>query len=97
VKKNGTWNYYGNFGYYAYEYRKRSFSESKYTKNVDNIFYREDLKNTKLFILDVALSLGTNDYNPWLVYSIVSIHMTCNKDWLKIYHDRTNGGNIYLG
>jgi hypothetical protein len=59
VKKNGTCNYCGKFGHYAYECRKKKFNESKYRRQEGNFVDREaevsdDLKNLKLFISDVA-------------------------------------------
>jgi hypothetical protein len=26
-----------------------------------------------------------------------SIHMFCNRDWFKTYHEKNNGAKIYLG
>jgi hypothetical protein len=65
IKKNGTYNYCGNFGHYAYEYRKNKFNESKYRRQEYNFVDREtkvsdDLKNVNLFISDVSLSILIN-------------------------------------
>jgi hypothetical protein len=102
VKKNGTCNYCGKFRHYACECRKTKFDESKYRIKEGNFVDKEaevsdDLENLKLFVSYVALSIETNDFNAWFIVSGVSIHMTCNRDWFKTYHEKTNGVKIYLG
>jgi hypothetical protein len=68
VKKNEGWYYYGKFGHYAKDCRRRKFNESKYKKHLGNFVDKgarvcDDFKNFKLFVFYVALSTDTDDAN----------------------------------
>jgi len=62
VKRNDGCFYFGKFGHFAKDCRKRKFDESKYKRNignfVDNDFIvRDDFKNIIfIFIFDVSFT-----------------------------------------
>lgn len=65
--------------------------------NGDSNTISDNLCDLKLFVFDFSLLAESIDCNDWFIDLEVSIHMSCNKNWLKNFHEKDDGRKIYLG